>query len=183
MEPAPLNERSTVVSSFKRPLIISGALACALVAVGWYHDALMFAPIGLLAVFWQTLRALYYVVRRNWPALKLCGIRVLIWFAAMAILVGVHDHYLNATKKNAEALVASLQSYRAREGHFPPDLGALAPRDIATVPQAMMAPANVYPFRYRVAGDKPDNYTLRFFTGFRHQHIYDSETGKWEVTD
>lgn len=171
------------IAAIKRPLIISLALACALVAVGWYQDALVFAPIGLVAVFWQALRALYYVVRRSWRALKLCGIRVLIWIAAMVILVVVHDHYLSATKKSAEELIVSLQSYRAREGHFPPDLEALAPRDIATVPQATMAPANVYPFRYRVSGDKPDNYTLRFFTGFRHQHIYDSATGKWELTD
>ena len=170
-------------ASIKRSLIISGALAGLVVVVGWYHDALVFAPVGLLAVIWQALPALYYLIRRNWPALKLCGIRVLIWIAAMAILIAVHSYYLNATKKSAEELVASLQNYRAREGHFPPDLAALAPRDIAAVPQAMMAPATVYPFRYRVAGDKPANYTLRFYTGFRHQHIYDSAAGKWKVTD
>jgi hypothetical protein len=169
--------------SIKRPLIFSAALAGVLVAAGWYLDALVFAPIGLLAVFWQALRAIYYVLRRNRLALKLCGIRALIWFAAMGILVAVHNYYLKSTKKSADDLVASLQTYRMREGCFPKTLEALAPRDIPAVPLAMMAPGNVYPFRYRVSGDNADKFTLRFYTGFRHQHTYDSATGKWDLTD
>jgi hypothetical protein len=170
-------------ASIKRPLIISVALAVVLVAIGWYQDALVFAPIGLLVVFWQVLRAIYYVLRRNRPALKLCGARALIWFAAMAILVAVHNYYLENTKENANALVASLQTYRTREGRFPDTLEALAPRDISAIPAATMAPGNAYPFRYRVTGDKADHFTLRFHTGFRHQHTYDSATGKWDLTD
>jgi len=170
-------------ASIKRPLIISAVVAGILVAVGWYYDALVFAPLALLAVFWQVLRAGYYSLRRNGPALKLCGMRLLIWAAAMAILIAVHNTYLETTKRNADAVVASLQAYRAREGSFPQNLEVLAPRDIPTVPVATMAPDNVYPFRYRVSGDKAEDFTLRFSTGFRHQHIYDSTTGKWEVTD
>ena len=168
---------------FKRPMIVSVILAGILVTVGWYQDALVFAPLCLLAAFWQVLRAMYYALRRNGPALKLCGMRLLIWAAAMAILIAAHNYYLNTTKKSADAVVASLQIYCAREGRFPLNLEALAPRDIPAVPAATMAPGNVYPFRYRVSGDKAENFTLRFYTGFRHQHIYDSTTGKWELTD
>ena len=105
--------------SFKRPLIITAVLATLLVATGVSIDALTFAPLGLLVVFWQILRALYYVLRRNWPALKLCGLRLLIWIAAMFVLVMVHDYYQKITQKSADTLVAALQTYRAREGRYP----------------------------------------------------------------
>ena len=169
--------------SFKRPLIITAVLATLLVATGVSIDALTFAPLGLLVVFWQILRALYYVLRRNWPALKLCGLRLLIWIAAMFVLVMVHDYYQKITQKSADTLVAALQTYRAREGRYPRELDALAPRDIAQVPLTVNSPGAGRPFRYRLDGDAGERYTLSFNSGFRLQHIYDSTTKKWELRD
>lgn len=169
--------------SFKRPLLITAALATLLVAGGIYVDALSIAPLCLLAVVWQVLRALYYVLRRNWPALKLCGLRLLIWIAAMFALIMVHNYYLKITQQRADTLVAALQTYRAREGRFPAELEALVPRDIALVPPMVNGPGAGRPFRYRLYGDAGEKYTLIFHSGFRLQHSYDSTVMKWEVRD
>mgnify|MGYP003345213355 CR=1 FL=1 len=170
-------------ASHKRALTISAVLAVLLVLVGWYNDALMFAPFALLILVWQMVCALGYLVLRQWPMLKRCGLRMLIWFAAMAVLVSIHQVYLDSARKKADAVVSALQAYRAREGRYPPNLEALAPRDMAVVPPYAMSLATVRPFRYRLDGDKGENFDLRFFTGFRHQHIYESAAGKWKVTD
>ena len=108
-------------------------LAVLLVLVGWYNDALMFAPFALLILVWQMVCALGYLVLRQWPMLKRCGLRMLIWFAAMAVLVSIHQVYLDSARKKADAVVSALQAYRAREGRYPPNLEALAPRDMAVV--------------------------------------------------
>jgi hypothetical protein len=192
---AALNPPATSPAALKKPLLISAGLAGLLVIVGGYNDALMFAPIGLLALCWQVLCALGYTVRRQWLMLKLCGLRMLIWIAALAILTGVHNYYLKTTRQSAQDVVSALQGYRAREGHYPKTLEALAPRDIAVVPLWRMSPSRDYPFHYRPTGapgttdawgvyqGQALNYTLRYFTGFRHQHIYDSATGQWTLTD
>ena len=186
---------STQPVSIKRPLMISMALAILLVLFGGYNDALMFAPIGLLVLFCQVLGAVYYSVRRDWRMLKVCGLRALMWIGAMAMLTVIHNYYLNLSKKSAEAVVTALTKYHAREGHYPPKLDALAPRDIAVVPQWGMSPSRDHAFHYRPTGapgttdawgvyeGNAVNYTLRFFSGFRHQHIYDSATGQWKLTD
>lgn len=173
----------------QRPLMISGMLAILLVLVGWYYDALLFAPFGLLALLWQILCAIYFAVRRDRQGLKVSGVRMLIWMAAMAILITVHNQYLKNTRKNAEAVVTALQNFRAREGYYPKDLEALVPRDIAVLPKSAMSPRHVYPFQYRTVpageavAEKALSFNLRFHTGFRHQHIYDSVSGQWKLTD
>lgn len=169
--------------SHKRALLISAVLASLLVIVGWYNDALMFAPFGLLALIWQIVCALGYMVLRRWHMLKRCGARMLIWLAAIAALMFIHDYYLKTTRTSAEAVLSALQAYRAREGRYPPNLEALAPRDMAVVPQWSMAPSRVQPFRYRLEGDKGENFDLRYFTGWRHQHVYESASGTWKLTD
>ncbi len=167
----------------KRPLFISGGLAGMLLIVGWYYDPLTYAPLCLLAVLWQVLRGLYYALRRNWAALKLCGLRLLIWLIAMACLIVAHNFNLKETQKRADVLLSALQSYRAREGRFPPSLDALVPRDVAVLPLVARAPSRLQPFRYRVQGEAGDHFMLMFESGFRLQHTYDSTTAHWTLRD
>ncbi len=173
--------------SFQRALLISAVLAGLLVIMGWFYDALMFVLLPALALIWQVLCALGYTLLRKWHMLKLCGLRMLIWLAAIMTLMFIHDYYLKSTRKSAEAVVSALQTYRAREGRYPPNLEALAPRDMAVVPLWSMSPSGAQPFRYKLVGEKEENkgenFDLRYFTGFRHQHIYESASGKWKLTD
>lgn len=163
--------------------MISGGLAGKLLIAGWYYDPLTYAPLCLLAALWQVLRARYYALRGNWVALKLCGLRLLIWVVAMACLIGAHNYYLKATQKKADALVLSLQSYRVREGRYPHSLKALVPRDISVVPVVTWSPGHLQPFRYRLQGEAGDQFMLMFDSGFRLQRTYDSITAKWTLRD
>ena len=170
-------------TAYKRPLIISAVLAALIVAAGVWANALLYAPLCLLAALWQIVRGLYYLLRRKWPALKLCGLRLLIWIAAMFLLTAVHSYYKDITQQRGEALVTALQSYRVREGRYPRELAALAPRDIAGIPLTVQSPGEGRPFRYRLEGETGANYQLMFHTGFRWQHTYDPKVGKWVMTD
>ena len=171
------------IAAYKRPLIISVVLATLIVAAGVWADALSIAPLCLLAALWQIVRGLYYLLRRQWLGLKLCGLRLLIWIAAMFLLVAVHSYYKDITQQRGDALVTALQAYRAREGRYPRDLAALAPRDITEVPLTAQSPGEGRPFRYRLDGEAGENYQLMFHTGFRWQHTFDPKVGKWVMTD
>lgn len=167
-------------AAWKRPLTISAVLAVALVGFGWHYDPIFAAMLCLLAMVWQIVRLLYYLLRWNKNGLALGGARLLIWVAAMATAIGVHDHYATRTHAGGEALVAALQAYRAREGRYPEKLEALVPRDIAAIP-AMASPAGSNRrFYYRLSGEQ---FHLMYVTGFRMGKEFDSGTGKWTELD
>lgn len=167
-------------ASLKRPLIISAVLAIGLVGFGWYYDPMFAAMLCLLAVLWQVVRLLYYLLRWNKNGLALCGVRFVIWVAAIAAAMTVHEYYATRAHAGGEALVAALQAYRAREGRYPEKLESLAPRDIVAIP-AMASPAGSNRrFYYRLSGE---HFHLMYVTGFRMGKAFDSSTGKWEVLD
>lgn len=168
---------------YKRPLMISATLAAMLLVSGWYIGALLFAPLALLAAVWQILRALYHLLRRQWPALRLCGLRLVIWLIVLMSLIVTHDFYLKRTQAGADAIVAALQSYHVRDGHYPADLSALVPRDISIVPVVTLKPNDKQQFRYWVPEKSADKFTLTFYSGFHMSHTYDSTISRWELRD
>ena len=169
-----------VLTPYKPSLWISAALAMVLIACGWYFDATLIAMLCVAAALWQVLRLLYYLLRWNRAGLAAGGIRLLIWVAATAGVIGAYSHQFTLTQTRGEALVNALQAYRAREGRYPQNLEALAPRDIAAVPLVALSPIHEQKFRYRLM---ENSFRLMFVTGIRAAKEYDSEKGTWESLD
>ena len=168
------------LAPYKRSLWISAALAMVLLACAWYYDAILIAMLCVVAALWQVLRLLYYLLRWNRVGLVAGGIRLLIWVAATAGVMLAHEHYSRLTQARGAALVSALQAYRAREGRYPQNLQALAPRDIAAIPVVALAPASERKFRYRLM---ENHFRLMYVSGFRMASEYDSEKAKWETLD
>jgi hypothetical protein len=168
------------LAPYKRSLIISAALAVVPAACAWYYDAMLMAMLCVVAVMWQLARLLYYLLRWNRGALAAGGVRLAIWVAAAAGAMTAHDHYAKLTRARGDALVAALQTYRAREGSYPKTLAALAPRDIVAIPVVALLPSREQQFRYRLV---ENHFRLMYIAGFRMASEYDSETAKWEELD
>ncbi|MEQ1773161.1 MAG: hypothetical protein ABL891_05190 [Burkholderiales bacterium] len=167
--------------SLKRPLIISALFIVVLiVGVGLFVDVVFATMLCVMAMMWQMLRLLYYAVRWNTRGLKVIGARLLMWAAAAFGLGAMFSHYSDVARVQGGSLVAALQAHRAREGRFPEQIEALAPRDIAVIPMVKMSPIREQKFRYRSNGK---TFTLLYVTGFRMGATYDSETAKWEALD
>ncbi len=168
------------LAAYKRPLMISAGLAAVLAACAWYYDAMTIAMLCVLAVLWQILRLLYYLLRWNRSGLAAGGIRLLIWVAAAASAMTAHGHYGKLSRASGDALVAALQAYRAREGRYPQNLEALVPRDIAAIPTVALIPSREQKFRYRLVENQ---FRLMYVAGFRMASEFDSEKAKWEELD
>lgn len=166
--------------SLKRPLMISAVLMLVLVAGAWYLDAVVAVMLCLLAAAWQVLRLLYYAVRRNSGALKLAGMRFLMWAVVMTGTIAAMGHYSSQARTRGDTLVAALQAHRAKEGRYPDKLEALVPRDMTAIPEVTLNPVREGKFRYRSNGN---SFRLMYVTGFRMGYEYDSETAKWEALD
>jgi hypothetical protein len=167
-------------AAWRRPLIVSAVLAGLLLALAWYNEPMFAAMLCMLAVLFQLLRLLYYLIGWNKHGLAGSGVRLLIWVAAMVGAGAIHAQYADQARKNGEALVAVLQSYRAREGRYPPNLEALVPRDVAAVPVPASPPGSPRKFHYRLSGE---HFRLMYVTGFRMGSEFSSENGKWEALD
>lgn len=152
----------------------------ALAAAWCFHDPQQVAVLCMLVVVWQVARALYYAVRRKVDALKICGIRFLIWVAVVIDAAAANRTYSDMTRARGDAIVAALQKYHAREGAYPKSLEALAPRDIAVIPTVALVPIRNTPFSYRSDGDK---FALMFYTGILMVSEYDSSTAQWQTRD
>lgn len=168
------------LAPYKRLLMISAGLALVLAACAWYYDAMLIAMLCVLAVMWQLARLLYYLLRWNRGGLAAGGIRLLIWVAALFSAMTAQDYYGTLTRARGDALVTALQAYRAREGRYPQDLDALAPRDIAAIPVVALLPSREQKFRYRIYENQ---FRLMYIAGFRMASEYDSEKAKWEELD
>jgi len=168
------------LAPYKRPLLISAGLGIALAACAWYYDAMLIAMLCVAAVLWQLARLLYYLLRWNRGGLAAGGIRLLIWVAALFSAMTAQDYYGKLTRARGDALVAALQTYRAREGRYPQNLEALVPRDIAAIPVVALNPSSDQKFRYRIS---ENNFRLMYIAGFRMASEYDSESAKWEELD
>ena len=165
---------------YKRSLWITALLAAALFAGGWFGDAQLMLTLCVVVVLWQVLRLLYYLLLWNRASLAAGGVRLLIWMAATSGVIYVYDHQTTLTRTRGDALVSALQAYRAREGRYPQNLEALAPRDIAAIPLVALRPGSELMFRYRLIGD---HFRLMYATGIRAGQEYDSEKGRWEALD
>lgn len=168
-------------TSLKRPLVISAVFVLVMIAgIGLFVDIVFAAMIALLAGIWQIVRLLYYAVRNNGRGLKLVGARLLMWGAAMFGMMALFGHYMDRARAEGDTLVAALKTYHVREGRYPEQLEALAPRDIPVIAKVKVNPMREQPFRYRSNGK---NFTLLYVTGFRMGALYDSERAKWEPLD
>lgn len=165
----------------KHPLIPTAILALVLLAgAWWFYDPQVVVLLCMLAVMWQVVCALYYAARRNVGALKIRGIRFLIWIAVM-IGAGIASRtYVDMTRARGDSLVAALQKYHAREGGYPASLAALVPRDIAVVPTVALVPIRSTPFDYRSDGKF---YSLMYYTGILVVSEYVSTTAEWRTRD
>ena len=163
------------LAPYKRSLWISAALAAALIACGWYFDALLIAMLCVATVLWQVLRLLFELLRWNRAGLTAGGVRLLLWAAATAGVMMAYDHYSKLTQARGEKLVGALQAYHAREGRYPQHLEALAPRDIAAIPVVALAPSSKLKFRYRLV---ENHFRLMYVAEFRMAREYESAKGQ-----
>lgn len=165
---------------FKRPLLTSLAVMLALLIGAWYLDFMIAIMVCVLVLLLQVVRLLYYAVMRNIHGLKLTGLRLLVWMAAVFATAHVMGYYAGQARTQGDALVAALQRYHAREGRYPEKLEALAPRDIVAIPVAVSRPSHEQKFHYR---GEQKRYRLMYGYAFKMGYEYDSETAKWVAFD